>query len=174
MAKLVNLARALLDGRVGFLVDETMTGIHEGAETGARALRPLEFRITWGPERLGDWLNPYGVRCMDQRAHGTISVDGLCDAAPCDGFLKLDYLRGGRIRYSLDFEVDGNSYRYMGAKVNIRPWNLPVSHTTCFGRIIDLRTGTVISNSVVYFRLSSLPAFARSVRLRLAPHATTA
>ncbi|MGC8928886.1 MAG: hypothetical protein ACP5QK_13325, partial [Myxococcota bacterium] len=67
---------------------------------------------------------------------------------------------------TFEFEVNGKRYLYIGEKVNIKPWNLPVSHTTCFGTIVERETNRLISRSVVFFRYSTIPSFLLSFRLR--------
>jgi hypothetical protein len=52
----------------------------------------------------------------------------------------------------------------VGEKVNIKLWNLPVSHTTCVGRVTELESGKLISTSVTIFRMRTLPAFLGSFR----------
>jgi hypothetical protein len=96
---------------------------------------------------------------------GTVTIDGLCDQTPCTGSLELRYLKEHKIRYSFGFKVDGKAYRYVGEKVDIQLWNLPRSHTTCFGRLFLLGTGELVSTSVTHFRIRSLPRFLASARL---------
>ena len=45
--------------------------------------------------------------------------------------LLNSYLTEHRLRYSFEFEAQGKPHRFVGEKVNIWPWNLPTSHTTC-------------------------------------------
>jgi hypothetical protein len=90
-------------------------------------------------------------------------VGGLCDWAPCKGTLSLEYGKQ-RIRYRFDFEAGGKLYRFSGDKVNIRPWNLGTSHTTCFGTLVELDSGRLVSTSVTEFRLRDLPGFLTSLR----------
>ncbi len=144
---------------MGFRIHEVMEGTHEfrdGRDDG-RA-HPFAFRLRWGPDRLRDFFNPASPRFMWLRA------GGLCDWTPCRGTLDLEYLGRRRIRYTLDLEVEGTPYRFVGDKVDIRPWNLPVSHTTCHGTLTDLATGKLISTSVTKFRLRTLPSFLTSLR----------
>jgi len=139
----------LLSHLPDFTIDEVMTGTHEfepGA--GPEGAHPFEFRIRWGMDGLA----------------GTVTAGGLCEAAPCSGTIELRYLIDKKIRYSFDFVVDGARYHYIGEKVNIRPWNLPVSHTTCFGTLTD-DSEKLISRSVTFFRLRTAPAFLASFKL---------
>lgn len=166
MGRLGDGLRRLREGGVGFQMDETMAGEHEFAPgMGPPGKRRLEFRVTWGPRNLWRWLTPGGDDFLRQSLAGTVTVEGLCEAAPCAGTLELRYFGEHKIRYSFDFEAGGRRLRYLGEKVDIRPWNLHVSHTTCFGSITEADTGTLVSTSVVRFPLSSLPRFLASLRL---------
>lgn len=169
LSKLKTLSQAASAGRLGFRIKETMRGTHElQPGHGASGPRPFEFRLTWGPDNVTQWLDRSSDQFLSQSAEGTISVDGLCERAPCHGVLQMDYFREKKIRYELDFDVNGKGYRYVGEKVNIRPWNLPVSHTTCFGTLIERETGQLVSTSVARFLVSMLPGFAASARLSVA------
>jgi hypothetical protein len=155
----------LKERRVGFLIDEEMSGTHEfEAGCGPPGRHPLSFRVTWGARNVGDFLNPFDRRFGHAELEGTITVGGLCDEAPCTGSLVLDYVKNHAISYTLDFEVDGTGYRFVGEKVNIRAWNLPVSHTTCFGTLTEAGSGRLLSRSVTFFRLRTAPRFLASLR----------
>jgi NADP-dependent 3-hydroxy acid dehydrogenase YdfG len=156
-------------GARGFRIDEEMTGDHElEPGFGAPGRRPMSFRATWGADDVGAWL----TRGAPLRLDGHVSIGGLVENAPCSGTLELRYGEG-RIRYAFDFTADGRPYHYVGEKVNIRPWNLPTSHTTCVGRVTDA-DGRLVSTSVVHFRLARLPAFVASLRRAGArPHELT-
>jgi hypothetical protein len=171
LAKLFGRSMAWLfreDGRArGFRGDEEMTGHHELEPAfGLPGRRPMSFRVTWGADDVGAWLTGAPLR-LD----GRISVSGLVDDAPCSGTLELRYGEG-RIRYVLGFAADGRRYQYVGEKVNIRPWNLPTSHTTCFGRVTDA-DGRLVSTSVLLFRLKRLPALVASFRRSASPDELT-
>lgn len=150
---------------MGFHIDEVMTGHHEFEPAfGEPGKRPMEFRVRWGTKKLLPWLNPLGDDFMDSPMTGTVTIDGLCEDAPCEGSLKLRYFKDGTLRYHFDFEVDGTSYRFVGEKAWIRPWNLVWSHTTLFGRLTRKDDGVLISTSVTHFRWRTVPAFLLSVR----------
>jgi hypothetical protein len=169
MLKLGEMIGKLAKGEFGFKMDEVMTGFHEfEAGAGPTGLRPMEFKVTWGTERLGPWLNPTSGKFMTNDLEGTVSIDGLCADSPCKGRLELRYFDQRRIRYVFDFEVGGVAYQYVGEKVNILPWNLAVSHTTCFGRVTEVKSGKLVSSSVVFFRFSTVPKFVSSLRLAIA------
>ncbi len=153
--------------RLGFSVRETMRGTHHfvgGA--GPDGEHPLEFTITWGARHLDDWLNPLGTGFLSNFLTGTIRVGHLVEDAACTGTLDLRYFQEAKLRYTIDFKAAGDHpYRYVGEKVNLRPWNLHKTHTTCYGTITDLISGKDVSRSIVYFTLDELPSFVTSLRL---------
>ena len=54
-------------GLAGFSIREAMTGNHEfQVGFGPPGVHPFGFRLTWGPERITDWLNPLGDRFLWQ------------------------------------------------------------------------------------------------------------
>lgn len=138
-------------------------------DLGPPGRHPFSFELSWGPDRLGEWLDPTGDAFLWQEARGSLTAGGLCEAAPCTGTLALDYPRG-RIRYTLDFEAtspaNGESVlcRYVGEKLRLRPWNLLTTHTTCYGTLVELASGRLVSRSIVTFRLRHLPRFLASLR----------
>jgi hypothetical protein len=69
---------------------------------------------------------------MVNELEGTVSIDGLCEEAPCSGKLELKYFSEQKIKYTFEFEAAGEDYIFIGEKRNIYPWNLPYSHTFCF------------------------------------------
>jgi hypothetical protein len=153
---------------MGFSMSEVMTGDHEFEHgLGPAGRRFFEFKVRWGPKNVSDWLNPGSEAFGIHHLEGTVTAEGLCHDTRCEGTLELHYLTEHKIRYRFDFAAEGKRYRYVGEKVNIQVWNLPVAHTTCFGRITEAETGRLVSTSVTYFRLKTLPAFVTSLRLRL-------
>lgn len=158
--------RALREGRLGFTMDEVMTGWHEFEPgEGPAGPHPFEFRVTWGPRDVRPWATPGGPGFLRQPLSGTVTAGGLCDATPCEGTLELRYFDDQTLRYAFVFAVDGRRFRFAGQKVNILPWNLPVSHTTCFGVLTDADTGRLVARSVTHFRLGTTPAFLASFRV---------
>ena len=150
---------------VGFTITETMSGHHEfEPECGPEGRRPMEFRVRWGAPELLEYLNPKSGRFLISDLEGTVTIDGLCLEAPCRGRFELRYFSDQTIRYTFEFDANGTTYEYAGHKVNIWPWNLPFSHTTCFGTIKEQRSGKLVSRSVVYFKLWALPGFLASLR----------
>jgi hypothetical protein len=169
VGKLHELVRRVREGRFGFKMDEVMSGTHVfESGRGPAGRLPFEFTVTWGPDDLRTWLDPQSENFLSQALEGTITVGGLCEAAPCKGRLELKYFDEHALRYRLEFEVNGVGYRYVGEKVNIQAWNLPVSHTTCWGVLTETETGRLISRSVTHFRLWTIPAFLGSLRLAAA------
>jgi hypothetical protein len=165
MGRLAQIKRMISEGRVGFAMDEIMTGTHEfEPRFGPPGKRHMEFRVTWGPNDLGAWINPAGDRFMLNDLEGTVTVDGLCYFTPCRGTLALRYFKDQTIRYAFEFTVHDEPYLFVGEKVHIYPWNLPWSHTTCFGRITRKETGELVSTSVTHFRLRTSLDFVRSLR----------
>ncbi|MBI2572142.1 MAG: hypothetical protein HYV63_34460 [Candidatus Schekmanbacteria bacterium] len=166
MATMSTIARLASERRIGFKMDEVMSGEHEfqpGHGPGER--RPMSFRVTWGPTNLFKWLNPWGDEFLTQPLDGTVTVDGLCVDAPCSGTLALRYFTERKIRYDFRFSNAGRSFRFVGEKVNIWPWNLHVSHTTCYGELVDETSGELVSRSITFFRFRTAPAFIASLRL---------
>ena len=166
MGRIGDLKKMISEGRFGFTMDEVMTGTHRfEPEFGDDKERFMEFRVTWGPKNMTRFANPFGGGFMKNDLAGTVTIDGLCYNAPCSGALELNYFSEARIRYTFDFEVKGVKYHFVGEKVNIKPWNLPVSHTTCFGVLKEAESGRLVSRSVTFFRLKTSLAFLASLRL---------
>jgi hypothetical protein len=166
MGRIDDFRNMLKEKRLGFKLDEIMSGEHSFEPGfGTPGSHPMKFEVTWGPKDLGQWINPFADSFFKQELAGTVSIGGLCDKASCQGALELNYFSERKIRYTFEFEAKGKGYRYVGEKVNIRPWNLPVSHTTCFGRVTEKKTGRLVSTSVTYFRLYTTPLFIASMRL---------
>ena len=166
MGRLGQLKSMIREGRVGFLIEEEMRGEHEFEPAfGSPKKRPMAFQVTWGPRHLLQWINPAHDRFMVGDLQGSVTIDGLCYETPCTGCLELRYFKDHTVRYTFGFQVDGESYEYVGEKVNIHLRNLPWSHTTCFGRLTLQKTGELVSTSVTHFRIRSLPRFMASLRL---------
>ena len=165
MRRFSDLSRMLQERRLGFATDEVMTGQHRFEPGfGPEGELPFEFRVTWGPPNVLAWLDPADPAFMKHTLKGTVTAGGLGEDLPCEGSLDLLYFTKHLIRYAFTFEARGTVYRYVGEKVNIKLWNLPVSHTTCFGRLTERESGRLVSTSVTHFRLRTLPAFLGSFR----------
>jgi hypothetical protein len=165
MGKKEEAMAMLLEKRVGFKMDEVMSGTHKFTDgAGPAGEFPFEFRVTWGPRRLEKWLNPMDGDFMINDLEGVVTVGGLCENAPCTGKLELKYVQEAKIRYIFDFEHAGKKYHFVGEKRDLRPWNLHKTHTTCYGTLTEADTGKVISESVTYFRLNTMVPFLMSFR----------
>jgi len=157
---------------LGFRFDETMSGWHilgsnlNLSDDGLDNFKqPMEFKVTWGPDNIFEWLNPFSGKFMKQPLFGNITIEGLGRDIPCKGDLELAYHKG-MIRYTIFFTHNGTEYIYIGKKRGIKPWNLHKTHTTCYGEL-TARTvcgSFVVSQSITYFRLKTLPSFLKSFR----------
>jgi hypothetical protein len=153
-------------GNLGFKMDELMQGEHEFVDGfGTEGKKRMFFKVTWGTSQLLEWLNPFGEGFMVNDLEGTVTIDGLCENAPCVGKLELKYFTEQKIRYTFDFEAYGEEYQFIGEKRNIYPWNLPYSHTCCFGELRLKETGELVSTSVTHFRLDTIPEFLSSFQI---------
>jgi hypothetical protein len=167
MGRITQLISMLVEKRVGFMMDEVMSGTHRFVgSAGPAGEHPMMFRVTWGNRRLERFMNPLSSEFMSNFLQGTVTVGGLVDETPCSGKLDLLYFTEAKIRYTFTFEDSGGrELRYVGEKIRIRPWNLHRTHTTCYGTITDSSTGSVISRSTLYFKWHTIPAFIMSFRL---------
>ncbi len=156
-------------GGLGFSMDELMIGEHEFNEgEGPKGKLPFQFKVNWGVDSLAKWSNPFDDSFLINNLEGTISIGGLGEEIPCKGKLELKYFDEQKIRYTFDFSVDDKDYEYIGEKSQIYPWNLPYSHTTCFGVVKEKTTGNPISKSITHFQLEDLPEFISSFKLKTA------
>ncbi|MBN2360856.1 MAG: hypothetical protein JXR83_15480 [Deltaproteobacteria bacterium] len=166
MQRLKELIEMARERRIGFRIDEVMSGHHTFEPgCGPAGQLPMRFRVTWGHRHLAAFASPLSDDFGKADLEGTVSIDFLCREAPCQGTFELKYLSEQAIRYCFEFEANGTRYRYVGEKVNIWPWNLPVSHTTCFGTLVDAKNGQLVSRSVLHFRLATMIPFVASFRL---------
>ena len=159
--------KMLRERRFGFMMDEVMTGTHHFVnQAGPEGEHPMSFRVTWGTRHVASYFNPFNPGFMSNWLEGTVTVGGLVTDAPCRGTLDLAYFTEAKIRYTFDFkDKKGTPYRYVGEKVNLRPWNLHKTHTTCYGTITNLKTNKEVSKSIVYFKFETIPEFMTSFRL---------
>lgn len=164
MATWKEIRRRWKEGTLGFRIDETMSGEHWFEPgCGPKGRHAFEFKVTWGSENLAAWMKCIAGGVVSQLS-GTVTVGGMCEAVPCAGVLEIRYFDEHKIRYQFEFRTGGSRYRFVGEKLNIRPWNLLTSHTTCFGTLTDVETGRLVSRSLTHFRLLSTPGFLRSAR----------
>jgi hypothetical protein len=156
---------------IGFSMHEVMEGTYSfvsGAGPAGEFL--IRFEIDWGPDSIMDFVNPtageevFGV----VRCQGEFTAEQLVENAPCTGTLELSYISEQKLRYTLDFSgPDGKEYRYIGEKVNLRPWNLHKTHTTCYGTIYEKDTNKEVSTSTTFFKFKTIPSFIASFRLKV-------
>lgn len=150
-----------------FSISETMNGLHHFVDPalGPATDQKAFLRLQWGGP-LRHAINPLDLH-FD--AHGHLYFAGLTsDEVPCQGSITLDYLHQHVVRYELDFSVEGQPYRYIGEKTDVRlrhPLLLTKTHTTCYGTVCN-HAGTIVSRSVLHFDLLSMPAFVTSLRVR--------
>jgi hypothetical protein len=148
--------------KIGFSIDETMIGTHAFKSYLDEPL-PMSFKATWGTDDIIN--NSEGMTEFDIK--GTVSINGLCVDTPMEGILELKYFTDASIKYFFTFFARGVKYYYIGRKVNIKPWNIFTSHTTCFGVLVEAATYKLVSTSVTYFELSSILSFLNSFKLKL-------
>ncbi len=166
LEQLQNLVK-MVTGKGGFRIDEVMAGEHAFEPQFKKpGKRPFYFKATWGPKEMLQFLNPMGNDFFINDLKGVVYVDGLTDGEiEINGRLELKYHDGQKIRYLFDFEHDNVEYSFVGEKVNILPWNLHLSHTTCFGELRNKTTGELVSKSITHFHWDTLPEFVGSFRL---------
>jgi hypothetical protein len=158
---------------LGFSIKERMEGFYAlHPEKAFDKNNTMIFDIEWGTSNLLEWLNPKNENFMVSGLQGTIEIDGFTKPVPCWGTLSLDYFRTNTIQYIFEFDsmvktkVGGFTKRYVytGEKLNIKPWNLLTSHTTCFGTLVEKETGKLVARSVVYFKFKNLFSFLTSLK----------
>jgi hypothetical protein len=147
---------------LGFTIKETMTGWHEYIGSSDMKRWPFEFTVECGMESLSSPTHDSDGGLV-MGLSGTVKVGGLCHETKCVGTLRLRYLQDATVRYAFVFKAGDRILRYEGHKIDIKPWNLLISHTTCFGTVTDLETGKFVSQGVTYFRFHTLPSMLTSV-----------
>ena len=166
LTPLMMMFEKIKEGPKGFWMDEVMTGDHEFEPgCGPKGKHFFEFRGTWGTNNFKEWLDSSSDKFMINDLKGKVTVGGLCKDIPLKGRLELKYFSENKIIYIFDFKYKNKTYHYIGEKVNIHLWNLPVAHTTCFGVLTNKKTGKLISRSLTHFRILSAPSFLASLRL---------
>lgn len=149
----------------GFLMTEVMTGQHEFQPGfGSPGEKFMEFSVDWGPSNILDWANPTDGKFMLNDLSGNVTIEGLGANIPCEGRLELRYFDENKIRYVFHFEHDSENYRFVGEKKNIQLWNLPDSHTRCYGKLFNGRD-ELISLSETRFEFPTSVDFIKSFRL---------
>lgn len=151
----------------GFYIDEKMEGVYTLPYSVA-GWEPMEFNATWGAKDILDSLHElvmYRKATFD--LGGTVNIPGICGEVRMEGHLTLGYFNDNTITYDFTFPYRGEIYKFVGRKVNIKPWNILTSHTTCFGVISKLDRGgeKFIGYSITYFKLKTIWRFLKSFRL---------
>ena len=146
-----------------FSMNEIMEGTHKFEEGfGPEGEHPMCFEVRWGSDSIKEFFNPFGERFLVSEMNGTVTVGGLCVKAPCSGTLALRYFNDATIVYDFKFRAGGKNYRCKAKKINIKPWNLAVSHTTCFGTVVE-ESQRSTGPRCIFWRI---PAFLLSLRLK--------
>lgn len=141
----------------GFKISEVLSGTHSFINSNEQL--PIKINITWS-NLLRRILKGHFIII------GFATIGGLCDNAKVYGTLTISYLKFNKIIYKFNIlpkNLFDTGYIFYGEKVNIKPWNLLTSHTTCFGTITDYNN-KLISRAVLHFKFISLPRFLSSVR----------
>jgi len=153
---------------VGFTMDEVMDGEHHFINgAGPQGEFPFSFQLNWGTENVEEFFDFSDKDSfMVANCTGTINVGGLEENVPCQGTLALKYISDQKLIYTLFFRTsNGKEYKYVGEKINLRPWNLHKTHTTCYGTIWEKDSNKEISKSTVHFRMNTIVDFVSSFRL---------
>jgi hypothetical protein len=160
------ISKIITERTIGFEMEEVMSGTHRFVnDAGPPGEFPMEYRLHWGHEDVLTFFNPFAGEFMTNRAYGTVTIGEFVQEAPCEGTLELLYVTEAKIRYRFTFRKDGKTYEYVGEKIDLRPWNIHRTHTTCYGTLYEQESGKEISRSVTYFRLATLPSFMASFKL---------
>jgi hypothetical protein len=153
-----------------FQITETMRGVHHFVDPsrGTAEDHVFYFTIDW-QSSVFKALNPFGASFMTFDAKGVLFAGGLtAGEVPCQGVLKVDYIRSKTIAYELDFQIEDKSYHYVGEKVDVdlsKPLLLVKTHTTCYGRVTR-DDGQIVSRSVAHFEPRTVLPFLMSFRFQ--------
>ncbi len=158
--------------RVGFQMTETMLGTHRFVKdfSGEQKIKagqelPFDLTMSWGHPRLSAFLSPISGDFLSAVCDGSLTAGGIGEKVAINGTVDFCYFSQAMIRYTFDFEVGEQLYRYVGEKRAIRLWNLHRTHATCFGELREVASGDLVSESVVKFGWGTLPEFVGSFRL---------
>ena len=174
MEKIIDLA---LTGKVGFQADEVMTGTHHFEDLGnygqPKEDLTMEFRVSWGPKDMVKFIKDlFTGKPAIAELKGVVDIGGLCQFSPVRGTLELRYFVDATLQYDFFFSSVGRDFHFIGRKTNLRLWNLHRTHTTCYGELYWIGgpdsifgKGILVSRSVTYFRLRTVPAFLASFKL---------
>jgi len=150
----------------GFEFVETMEGYHYMPAVTAKKMDTC-FTVKWGTENIKEVLNPKSNQFLMFQMAGILEIEGITEKTRTFGYLHLDYPHN-RIQYMLQFksaeQPPVNDYMFIGEKMNVKWWNLPFSHTTCYTTVIN-GADQLISRGVVFFKLKNLWPFLKSFKL---------
>lgn len=167
---------------IGFKIKEKMSG-HDNT------LQPFEFNVSWGTSNIKKQLKrqikalfpPRPYLAEEEAGPLVFSLEGDVlfkgETYPCSGHLIIDYFDTHTITYVFKFtrKVIGGWYNeysayedllYIGEKVNIKPWNLLTSHTTCFGTVTKEKNDELVSRTLTFFKFRTIPKFLTSLRFK--------
>lgn len=152
--------------KYGFYMTEKMVGHFSRvySDWGTDNWVPMKFNATWGTEDISGVMSEEGN--FKFLLTGDITIKGLCRGAPLCGWLFLNYLTDGMLKYTFNFEANHRQLTFVGRKVNINPWNILTSHTTCVGAVYALE-GSLMGHSVTYFQLRDVLRFLASFRPKI-------
>lgn len=103
------------------------------------------------------------LRTRGARLTGTVTLEGVADAVPLDGTLRIDPILGRELVYDFTFRAAGSLFRFLGRKdVRLRD---PVRTMTRMKGQIS-RDGLTIGDVDSRFDWRELPRFLASFRLR--------
>jgi hypothetical protein len=145
MGRLAEATLRLREG-VGFRFELHLAGKHEAADGKRRGGAALRLAI--GPNNFRHFLNRGHPDFLVQHVEGSVSLDGMCHEAPCDGRLTFSLSRA-----SCEVEFDAEGRR---ARLTLEvPTGLPREGSFwCNGSVVAVETGERIS--AVEIRLSPL------------------
>jgi len=140
----------------GFRISETMSGWYEDPIDGRR--EKFEFELEWGTDDISGLVGR-GFPMMLVVYDGHVKAEGLYRGPIDRGSFMIDYPRN-TIEYYFEF----GKYNYEGMKLDIKLWNLPFSHTTCFGTICNDEC-ELVSATLTKFKFRTLPKMLSTLRL---------
>lgn len=151
----------------GFEFTEVMEGYHYMPAVKKESM-PLKFTLKWGTENLKDTLNPNSNRYLQFAAAGILEADGIVTGGTRTfGLIHLNYPEN-IIQYMLQFKSAErppvNDYVLVGEKMNIKWYNLPYSHTTCYTTIVN-GADQLISRGVAFFKMKNALSFIKSFKI---------
>ncbi|MCK9596160.1 hypothetical protein M0R19_03180 [Candidatus Pacearchaeota archaeon] len=144
-------------------------GYFKGIHTKEPIKVPIKLNLTWNSDLLS-FINPIHIGFLRAYVDGTIQIDD--EEFTLFGTLTLKYFEDNSIEYHLFIEnfikksstKDSECLTFIGKKINIKPWNLLFSHTTCFGTL--LQNNELIADCYLFFNLKDLFPFLKSFKFK--------